>query len=108
MEHAVKKYWYPLIAALALAAVFPALGGDVPAYPAKPIHLVIGLPAGGGADAIARFVATALADALGQPVLVENRPGSNSLIAAEAVAKAPPDGYTLLFGGVSTAALMPV
>src|SRR5258706_15620017 len=106
-EEPMKMNWSALLAALALTAA-PAFGAEAQTYPAKPIHLVIGLPAGGGADAIARFVAAALGDDLGHPVVVENRPGSNGLIAAEAVAKAPPDGYTLLFGGLTSAALFRV
>lgn len=70
-------------------------------YPSKPIRMLVGLPAGGGADAIARIIAGKLGETLGQPVIVENRPGSGGLIAAETAAKAPADGYTLLFGSVS-------
>src|SRR5260221_9245072 len=107
-EEPMNMNWSALLAALALTVATPAFGAEAQTYPAKPIHLVIGLPAGGGADAIARFVAAALGDDLGQPVVVENRPGSNGLIAAEAVAKAQPDGYTLLFGGLTSAALFRV
>ncbi len=100
-------HWRAVVTGIALGAACSGLAGAVQPYPEKPIHLVIGLPAGGGADAIARFLAAALGDAVGQPVVVENRPGSNGLIAAEAVARSSPDGYTLLFGGVTSAALMP-
>src|SRR5436190_6809049 len=65
-------------------------------YPTKPIRLVVGYSAGGGNDLIARIVAGKLQDKLGQPVVVDNKPGAQSIIAAEIVAKAPPDGYTLL------------
>ncbi len=99
--------WRGLVAGIVLGTMGSAFGGGVQPYPERPIHLLIGLPAGGGADAIARFLAAGLGDALGHPVVVENRTGSNGLIAAEAVAKSTPDGYTLLFGGVTTAALMP-
>jgi tripartite-type tricarboxylate transporter receptor subunit TctC len=72
-----------------------------PAYPNKPIHLLVGLAAGGGTDIIARMVSAKLGESLGQQIIVENRTGSGGLIAAEAGAKAAPDGYTLLFGAIS-------
>lgn len=67
-----------------------------PAYPTRPIKLLVGSVAGGGGDTVARLVATPIARILGQPLIIENRPGAGGNIAAEAVAKAPADGYTLL------------
>ena len=83
---------------LALGAALPAIGPALaqPAYPVKPIRLVVGYTPGGGNDLIARIVAAKLQDKLGQPVVVDNKPGAQSVVAAEIVAKAPPDGYTLL------------
>ncbi|KAI3601061.1 BUG/TctC family periplasmic protein (plasmid) [Cupriavidus necator H850] len=72
-------------------------------YPTKPIRLVIGFPAGGGADNTARLYGDALSRELGQPVIVDNKPGAGTTLAAEAVAKAPADGYTLY---IATASLM--
>ena len=67
-------------------------------YPTRPIRLIVGYSAGGGNDLIARVVAGRMSEGLGQPVVIENRPGAQSIIAAELVAKAPADGYTLLVG----------
>ena len=67
------------------------------AYPTKPIKVLIGVPPGGPTDTLARAVAPDLAEALGQPVVIENRPGASAVIATEQLAKAPPDGYTLGF-----------
>ena len=80
--------------ALCLTAVFaaPALAQT---YPAKPIRILIGTPAGGGSDLMARLVGQQLTSAWGQQVIVEPRPGAGGNIAAEQVAKSPPDGYTL-------------
>ncbi|MEI6383122.1 MAG: tripartite tricarboxylate transporter substrate-binding protein [Betaproteobacteria bacterium] len=67
-------------------------------YSAKPIRLIVPVPAGSGPDSDARFIASRLAPILGQPVIIDNRPGAGSRIAIEAAIKSAPDGYTLLFG----------
>ncbi len=83
--------------AMTAVAVVPA-GAQVAGYPNKPVTIVVGFSAGGSSDALARIVAEKLAVGLGQPVLVENRPGVASIVGAAFVAKARPDGYTLLMG----------
>jgi tripartite-type tricarboxylate transporter receptor subunit TctC len=65
-------------------------------YPARPIHLLVGSAAGGTTDLVARVISTRMGELLGQPVIVDNRPGANQTIAAELTAKASPDGYTVL------------
>src|SRR5262249_49157869 len=67
-------------------------------YPSKPIKFITSSAPGGAPDLRARYYAFRLGESLGQPVVVENRPGASGMIAAEAVIKAPPDGYTILFG----------
>jgi len=77
------------------------------AYPEKPIHIVAIFPAGGTADILARTIGDKLHQSWGQPVIVENRPGASGNIAAEAVAKSAPDGYTILLGGLTTHGINP-
>lgn len=70
-------------------------------YPAKPIHLVVGYAAGGATDSIARIIGQKLAEELGQPVVVDNRPGAGATIASDFVAKAAPDGYTIFMSTIA-------
>jgi tripartite-type tricarboxylate transporter receptor subunit TctC len=86
------------VVALACLSVMPSAAQE---YPARTVRLIVGFPAGGGSDIIARLVAQKLTGSLGQPVVVENRPGASANIAAEIVAKSAPDGYSLLFGNSS-------
>ncbi|MSQ20430.1 MAG: tripartite tricarboxylate transporter substrate binding protein [Betaproteobacteria bacterium] len=87
------------IALLVVAAI------AVAQYPAKPITIIVPFPTATASDLIARILATELSSAMGQPVVVQNRPGGNSAIGAAAVASAPPDGYTLLLATAGTVAL---
>src|SRR5687767_2649436 len=88
-----------LTACFILAFSCAAAQGD---YPNRPLRLIVTVPPGGAADFIARLVGGKLSEALGQPVLVENRGGAGGTIAADAVAKAPADGYTLLQNSITT------
>ena len=72
-------------------------------YPARPVRLVVGFAAGGATDLSARFIAQKLSETLGQPVVVENRPGAASTLASEMVARSPPDGYTMLHANATVA-----
>ena len=87
---------------LACAAAFATLGGSAwaQAWPAKPISLIVPFPAGGTTDVLARALGQELAKSLGQPVIVENKPGAGATVGADYVAKAKADGYTLLMGAV--------
>ncbi len=85
---------------LLLAAASLSGGALAQAYPAKPIRLVVGFAAGGSTDVIARALAQRMSAALGQPIVVDNRPGAGSQVGSSFVSKAEPDGYTLLLGTV--------
>jgi len=95
---------FRIAAALAAALLSTAAGAQ---YPARPIRLLVPNPPGGASDTIARIVAPALSVALGQPLVVENRPGSNGNLSSELAAKAAPDGYTLLLGQDSQIVISP-
>jgi Tripartite tricarboxylate transporter family receptor len=91
---------------LHLAAGAAALSGVArfawaQAYPSRPVRLIVGFPPGGGADTTARIIGPWLSQRLSQPVVIENRPGASSTLAAQAVVNSPPDGYTLLLLGGS-------
>jgi tripartite-type tricarboxylate transporter receptor subunit TctC len=89
------------------AAFLAGTRASAQAYPSKPIHIIVSVSAGGSIDTIARSIGEALSQSIGQPVVIENRPGANGNIAAAAVARAAPDGYTLLATGGSTLNLNP-
>ena len=93
-----------------------ALGGGVlaaggvhaaDAWPSKPVRIVVPYPPGGSSDIIARSISQPLSEALGQPVIVENKPGANGNLGADFVAKSKPDGYTLLLCDVGALAISP-
>ncbi|NML42232.1 tripartite tricarboxylate transporter substrate binding protein [Ramlibacter sp. G-1-2-2] len=101
----MKRVQFLLALGLAAAAVTSA--AQTASYPNKPIRLVIGFAPGGAADIVARAMSDAFGKALGQPVVVDNKPGAGSSIAADIVAHAPPDGYTLLIASPSSISVNP-
>jgi tripartite-type tricarboxylate transporter receptor subunit TctC len=76
-------------------------------FPNKPLRMVVGFPPGGGTDVVARIITPRYSELLGQPVVIENRPGATGTMAAGQVAKSPPDGYTIMMGHVSVNAIAP-
>jgi tripartite-type tricarboxylate transporter receptor subunit TctC len=90
------------------AAALATIVGDAcaqPVYPNKPIHMIVPFSAGGPSDVLARAIGQKLGDNVGQPVIIENRPGAGGNIASDYVAKSPPDGYTLMIATVGTHAI---
>jgi tripartite-type tricarboxylate transporter receptor subunit TctC len=94
------------LAIVALCAA--AAGAWAQTYPAKPIRIVVGFPPGGGNDIVARLVGAKMQEAWGQAVVIDNKPGANSIIAAEFVARSAPDGYTLLVNATGGMSVNPV
>ncbi len=97
----------PLLLALAASAAACDARAQAAEYPSRPIRLVIGFAPGGAADYVARAMSDAFAKAIGQSVAVDNKPGNGSSIAADLVAKSPPDGYTLLIASPSSISVNP-
>jgi tripartite-type tricarboxylate transporter receptor subunit TctC len=93
------------LAILLLAATGQAIAQG---WPAKPVRVIVPFPPGGGAEAAARLLANHFTQAFGQSFVIDNRPGGNTVIGTESVAKAPPDGYTLLVTGGSTMSIQPL
>ena len=91
----------------AMICIFAAAAAGAQTWPSQPIRLVVPYPAGGGTDFFARTIGARLSEQLGQQVLIENKPGAATIIGAEAVARAAPDGYTVLLGDTATFAVNP-
>ena len=95
-----------ILASLALALVASAAHAQT--FPGKPIRIVIGFPPGGTIDVVTRLLAPKLSEAFGQPVVVDNRPGANGVLATDMVAKSPPDGHTIFIGTLGNLSLNPI
>jgi len=89
------------------AAAFSVSPALAQTYPSKPIHLIVPYPAGGGTDFFARLVGQKMQELIGQPIIIENRPGAATNLGADYAAKAQPDGYTILLGDIATFAANP-
>ena len=92
---------------LSAAAVLAAAGAPAQDYPTKAVRMVLSFPPGGGTDAIARPLAQRMAKSLGQPVIIDHRPGANGILALELVAMSPADGHTLILSNVGPIAMNP-
>jgi tripartite-type tricarboxylate transporter receptor subunit TctC len=95
------------LAGLAAGGLLPGGGALAQAYPTRPIRWIVGYPAGGGTDVLARLLGAAMSPALGQQIVIENRPGAATNLAAGEAARAEPDGYTLFTAGIETVVYNP-
>jgi tripartite-type tricarboxylate transporter receptor subunit TctC len=100
----MKRIMWPLVLALAVGAALPA---QAQWNPARPIRIVVPYPPGGGSDVAARAISERMSPKLGQPVLVENRPGAGGIVGTDTVFRAEPDGYTLLLGASDAISIAP-
>ena len=105
-EHSVARRRV-LHLAVALAALGTGAASAADAWPTRPVRIVVPFTPGGSTDILGRAIARELQDALGQPFIVENKPGAGGSIGATEVARAVPDGYTLLMGHIGTLAINP-
>jgi tripartite-type tricarboxylate transporter receptor subunit TctC len=96
-----RQFLHLAAGAASLAAVSPIARAQ--SYPSRPVRLIVGFPAGGAQDIVARLRGHWLSERLGQPIVIENRPGAGGNIGAEAAVRAVPDGYTLLLAGTPNA-----
>ncbi|WP_020655343.1 Bug family tripartite tricarboxylate transporter substrate binding protein [Massilia niastensis] len=101
-----RRYFLSALAALSAACALPAFGADSP-LPTRAVRIVVGFPAGGGTDVLARIVATKLSESWGVPVIVDNKAGAAGRIAATEVARAAPDGTTLMMGHINALGIAP-
>ena len=92
---------------VAVIGLLPAMVQAQSAYPNKPVTLIVPYPAGGANDAVGRLIGQKMAEVLGQPVIVDNRPGAGTTIGAALAAKAPADGYTIVLGSLASHAVSP-
>jgi tripartite-type tricarboxylate transporter receptor subunit TctC len=99
-DHEGIEMTFRVLVAAGLLFIVPS-AAVAQSYPSKPVRMVVPFPPGGGSDVLIRPMQPKLSELLGQPVVIDNRPGANANIGAEVVAKAPADGYTLLFGNSS-------
>jgi tripartite-type tricarboxylate transporter receptor subunit TctC len=103
----MKAFYRVALAALCLSFVDPLPAAAQAQYPNRPIHIVVGFTPGGGNDIIARIFGQKLSESLGQPVIIENKPGAGAILATEYVARSAPDGYTLLVGASGAMVINP-
>ncbi|MFC5497962.1 Bug family tripartite tricarboxylate transporter substrate binding protein [Caenimonas terrae] len=106
MNHKPGRFRRLLLAAMAATSMTAAFA-QAPAYPSRPVKLVVGFAPGGAADYVARVMSEAMGKSLGQPIVIENRAGGGSSIAADAVAKSAPDGYTVLIASPASISVNP-
>jgi tripartite-type tricarboxylate transporter receptor subunit TctC len=104
---AISLRWIGVALAALVMVAPPICQAQSNAYPAKPVRVIVPQPPGGGFDFVGRLLADRMGKSMGQTFVVENRPGSGTLIGTDAVAKSAADGYTLLIGSVSNLALNP-